>query len=104
MQGQFKEPVVSNKISLELNRLVQAFRHLLEQKDALFYPTSLFGYFFLPGNAFYYSVVVCCMYKFQTLKLAILGDRNWYLANSFKLTKRIQGLHESTRKLEGLDG
>ena len=44
------------------------------------------------------------MYKFQTLKLAILGDRNWYLANSFKLTKRIQGLHESTRKLEGLDG
>ena len=39
---------------------------------------------------------MCCIYKFQTLKLAILSDRNGYPANSFKLAKRIQGRHEST--------
>ena len=42
---------------------------------------------------------MCCIYKFQTLKLAIFRDRNGYPANSFKLAKRIQGLRESTRKL-----
>ena len=49
--------------------------------------------------SFFFTFLVCCIYKFKTLNWAILSDRNGYLANSFKLAKRIQGLHESTRKL-----
>ena len=65
------------------------FGHLLEQEDALFYPYSFFGYFFLHKVM---PFLLCCVLHVQVSDTQIgnLGSTKWVFSKLvYKLTKRI---------------